>query len=120
MSGSGAHALDRVRRWLDEGLRISVAVNLSVRNLNDESFPDRVAEALIAALASVFAEHPDFLETWPAHCVAGTDGVERTYAAELSGRAASVRLRATDTGSADARMASLSSVEVTRWPLSHR
>ena len=23
-----------------------------------------------------FSEQPDFLETWPAHCVAGTDGVE--------------------------------------------
>jgi nicotinamidase/pyrazinamidase len=23
-----------------------------------------------------FAEHPDFLETWPAHCVVGTAGVE--------------------------------------------
>src|SRR4051794_23115633 len=23
-----------------------------------------------------FAEHPDFLETWPAHCVVGTSGVE--------------------------------------------
>jgi nicotinamidase/pyrazinamidase len=23
-----------------------------------------------------FAEHPDFLETWPAHCVVGTEGVE--------------------------------------------
>ena len=23
-----------------------------------------------------FAEQPDFLETWPAHCVAGTDGAE--------------------------------------------
>jgi nicotinamidase/pyrazinamidase len=23
-----------------------------------------------------FAEHPDFLETWPAHCVVGTDGVQ--------------------------------------------
>jgi nicotinamidase/pyrazinamidase len=23
-----------------------------------------------------FAEQPDFLEAWPAHCVAGTDGVE--------------------------------------------
>ncbi|WP_019807142.1 putative bifunctional diguanylate cyclase/phosphodiesterase [Saccharomonospora halophila] len=39
-------ALDRVRRWLDEGLRISVAVNLSVRNLADTEFPARVAEAL--------------------------------------------------------------------------
>jgi nicotinamidase/pyrazinamidase len=25
---------------------------------------------------SHFAEHPDFLETWPAHCVVGTRGVE--------------------------------------------
>ncbi|WP_024876377.1 putative bifunctional diguanylate cyclase/phosphodiesterase [Saccharomonospora piscinae] len=39
-------ALDRVRRWLDEGLRISVAVNLSVRNLADADFPSRVAESL--------------------------------------------------------------------------
>ena len=23
-----------------------------------------------------FAEHPDYLETWPPHCVVGTDGVE--------------------------------------------
>ena len=25
---------------------------------------------------SHFAEHPDFLDTWPAHCVVGTGGVE--------------------------------------------
>jgi nicotinamidase/pyrazinamidase len=28
------------------------------------------------APGSHFAEHPDYLETWPAHCVVGTDGVE--------------------------------------------
>ncbi len=39
-------AMVRVREWLDRGVRMSVAVNLSVRNLADESFPDRVAEAL--------------------------------------------------------------------------
>lgn len=39
-------ALDRVRRWLAEGLRISVAVNLSVRNLADAEFPAQVAAAL--------------------------------------------------------------------------
>ncbi len=39
-------ALERVRAWMDRGLRMSVAVNLSVRNLADEDFPDRVAEAL--------------------------------------------------------------------------
>ena len=38
-------ALTKVRQWLDRGLRMSVAVNLSVRNLADE-FPDRVRGAL--------------------------------------------------------------------------
>ena len=39
-------ALRRVRSWLDEGFRVSAAVNLSVRNLSDEQFPERVARAL--------------------------------------------------------------------------
>ncbi|GAB2760184.1 putative bifunctional diguanylate cyclase/phosphodiesterase [Amycolatopsis magusensis] len=39
-------SLRRVRKWLDEGLRISAAVNLSVRNLADEEFPRKVVEAL--------------------------------------------------------------------------
>ncbi|GAA4420676.1 EAL domain-containing protein [Actinokineospora soli] len=39
-------SLQRVRKWLDRGLRISAAVNLSVRSLDDASFPERVAEAL--------------------------------------------------------------------------
>ncbi|GGS22867.1 MULTISPECIES: putative bifunctional diguanylate cyclase/phosphodiesterase [Actinokineospora] len=39
-------ALCRVRKWLDRGLRISAAVNLSVRSLDDATFPDRVADAL--------------------------------------------------------------------------
>ncbi|WP_199441714.1 EAL domain-containing protein [Umezawaea beigongshangensis] len=39
-------ALERVRMWLDRGLRMSIAVNLSVRTLADEQFPDRVAVAL--------------------------------------------------------------------------
>ncbi|WP_435120791.1 putative bifunctional diguanylate cyclase/phosphodiesterase [Amycolatopsis thermoflava] len=39
-------SLIRVRKWMDEGLRISVAVNLSVRNLADEDFPAKVVEAL--------------------------------------------------------------------------
>lgn len=39
-------ALRKVREWLDQGLRMSVAVNLSVRNLADSAFPERVAESL--------------------------------------------------------------------------
>jgi diguanylate cyclase (GGDEF)-like protein len=40
------HALTKVRKWLDRGIRMSAAVNLSVRNLEDENFPELVAEAL--------------------------------------------------------------------------
>ncbi|GLZ40001.1 bifunctional diguanylate cyclase/phosphodiesterase [Actinokineospora sp. NBRC 105648] len=39
-------SLIRVRKWMDRGLRIAAAVNLSVRSLDDPAFPDRVAEAL--------------------------------------------------------------------------
>lgn len=39
-------SLQRVRQWLDDGLQLAVAVNLSVRNLDDGDFPDRVIEAL--------------------------------------------------------------------------
>jgi EAL domain-containing protein (putative c-di-GMP-specific phosphodiesterase class I)/GGDEF domain-containing protein len=38
-------ALGAARGWLDRGLRLTVAVNLSVRSL-DDSFPELVAEAL--------------------------------------------------------------------------
>jgi diguanylate cyclase (GGDEF)-like protein len=44
-----AMALDQVRRWLDEGHRIPVAVNVSTRSLLDPGFPDTVAQALSAA-----------------------------------------------------------------------
>jgi diguanylate cyclase (GGDEF)-like protein len=39
-------SLIRVRKWMDEGLRVSVAVNLSVRNLADLDFPSKVVQAL--------------------------------------------------------------------------
>ncbi len=39
-------SLAKARKWLDRGIRMSVAVNLSVRNLEDETFPDWVADAL--------------------------------------------------------------------------
>ncbi|WP_033291150.1 EAL domain-containing protein [Amycolatopsis jejuensis] len=39
-------SLKRVRKWLDEGLRISAAVNLSVRNLADDDFPAKVQREL--------------------------------------------------------------------------
>jgi diguanylate cyclase (GGDEF)-like protein len=39
-------ALIKVRKWMDRGLRIGVAVNMSVRSLANLSFPDMVAAAL--------------------------------------------------------------------------
>ncbi|MGH3813270.1 MAG: putative bifunctional diguanylate cyclase/phosphodiesterase [Pseudonocardiaceae bacterium] len=39
-------SLQQCRSWLDRGLSLSVAVNLSVRNLADTAFPRRVAGAL--------------------------------------------------------------------------
>lgn len=42
-------SIAQCRAWLDRDLRIGVAVNLSVRNLLDTEFPDRVAELLAEA-----------------------------------------------------------------------
>ena len=39
-------ALAQVRRWLDGGHRVPVAVNVSTRSLLDVTFPDTVADAL--------------------------------------------------------------------------
>ncbi|MGB8961202.1 MAG: bifunctional diguanylate cyclase/phosphodiesterase [Pseudonocardiaceae bacterium] len=39
-------SLAQCRSWLDRGLSLSVAVNLSVRNLADTAFPRRVTDAL--------------------------------------------------------------------------
>ncbi|MCA1831008.1 MAG: EAL domain-containing protein, partial [Actinobacteria bacterium] len=38
--------LEECRRWLDRGLEIGVAVNISARNLVDTTLPDQVAELL--------------------------------------------------------------------------
>jgi EAL domain-containing protein (putative c-di-GMP-specific phosphodiesterase class I) len=42
-------ALRQTRRWLDEGLDISVAVNVSMDSLTDLGFADRLTEATLAA-----------------------------------------------------------------------
>lgn len=36
------NALDQARRWRDQGLKLQVAVNISMDNLNSLDFPDRV------------------------------------------------------------------------------
>jgi diguanylate cyclase (GGDEF)-like protein len=40
------HSLHQVRRWHDEGIEIGVAVNLTLRNLHDPTFPLDVARLL--------------------------------------------------------------------------
>ncbi|WNB87184.1 bifunctional diguanylate cyclase/phosphodiesterase [Cellulomonas sp. ATA003] len=47
-------ALDQCRRWREDGHDLTVAVNLSARNVNDEQLPERIAAAL--ALAGVPAD----------------------------------------------------------------
>jgi diguanylate cyclase (GGDEF)-like protein len=42
-------ALRQCRAWQDEGLDLSVAVNLSARNVLNTALPDKVAAALVAA-----------------------------------------------------------------------
>ena len=39
-------ALAQCRSWLDRGMKLTVSVNLSVRNLADAEFPHRVSDAL--------------------------------------------------------------------------
>ncbi len=39
-------ALSAARRWLDRGMRLSVAINVAVGNLADAAFPGEVADAL--------------------------------------------------------------------------
>jgi diguanylate cyclase (GGDEF)-like protein len=41
-------ALRQCRLWLDDGLRVPVAVNVSTQDLQDEEFPDSVAQLLAA------------------------------------------------------------------------
>jgi diguanylate cyclase len=41
-----ATALDQLRNWLDAGLDLSMAINVSVRNLNENSLPELVADLL--------------------------------------------------------------------------
>ncbi len=44
-----ANALAQARRWMDQGIRLPVSVNVSTRCLLDPQFPDTVAQRLLAA-----------------------------------------------------------------------
>jgi EAL domain-containing protein (putative c-di-GMP-specific phosphodiesterase class I) len=40
------NALEQIQRWLQEGLTLPIAVNLSARNLADRECPDKIAQLL--------------------------------------------------------------------------
>jgi EAL domain-containing protein (putative c-di-GMP-specific phosphodiesterase class I) len=44
-----AEALRQCRQWQDDGLELTVAVNLSARNLLNAALPDQISSALVAA-----------------------------------------------------------------------
>lgn len=44
------HALRQVSEWRSQGFELDVAVNLSVRNLQDAQFPERVADLLASSI----------------------------------------------------------------------
>src|SRR5215217_570319 len=65
-----------------EGGSLAVAGGAAVAAAITEHIPTAGYDYVVATRdhhidpGAHFAEHPDFLETWPRHCVVGTDGVE--------------------------------------------
>jgi nicotinamidase/pyrazinamidase len=61
------------------GAAVAAAISEHLRTAGD---PGRVYAHVVATRdhhidpGGHFAQHPDFLDTWPAHCVVGTGGVE--------------------------------------------
>jgi nicotinamidase/pyrazinamidase len=64
-----------------EGGSLAVAGGAAVAAAITEHIPTAGYDHVVATRdhhidpGAHFAEHPDFLDTWPAHCVVGTDGV---------------------------------------------
>jgi nicotinamidase/pyrazinamidase len=64
-----------------EGGSLAVAGGAAVAAAISEYIPSAGYDHVVATRdhhidpGDHFAEHPDFLETWPRHCVVGTDGV---------------------------------------------
>jgi nicotinamidase/pyrazinamidase len=65
-----------------EGGSLAVAGGAAVAAAISEHIPSAGYDHVVATRdhhidpGAHFAEHPDFLETWPAHCVVGTPGVD--------------------------------------------
>ncbi|MEV6347441.1 EAL domain-containing protein [Actinoplanes sp. NPDC051851] len=99
-------ACRQIRTWHDEGLPIAVAVNLSVSNLRDPSFPDQVA-----ALLHRYALPPAALELEVTESVLMTDA-DHALALLTSLRTMGLRLAVDDYGTGYSSLAYLQSLPV--------
>ena len=99
-------ALEQCRSWLEEGLRLSIAVNLSARSLIDANFPNQVA-----GLLERWKIEPGLLEFELTESAMLTDpGRTRLILEELSGMG--IRLSIDDFGTGYSSLAYLKRLPV--------
>ena len=99
-------ALRQCREWLDQGLQLSIAVNLSIRNLLDTEFPDQVAGS-----AHKVEDRARFLELEITESTMLTDPVRTTRVLERLS-AMGIRLSIDDFGTGYSSLSYLSRLPV--------
>jgi diguanylate cyclase (GGDEF)-like protein len=101
-----ATALRQCREWLDNGLDVSVSVNISARMLRDTTFPNRLAQALDVARVPASRLTLEITET------AIMDDVEHTVDILWQLRRSGVRLSIDDLGVGQSSLAYLKRLPV--------
>jgi diguanylate cyclase (GGDEF)-like protein/PAS domain S-box-containing protein len=99
-------ALQQCRTWLDEGLQLSIAVNVSIRNLLDMEFPQQVSQLL-----GKWNVAPRFLELEITESTMLTDPVRTTRVLERLS-AMGIRLSIDDFGTGYSSLSYLSRLPV--------
>jgi diguanylate cyclase (GGDEF)-like protein/PAS domain S-box-containing protein len=99
-------ALRQCREWLDDGVQLSIAVNLSIRNLLDMEFPEQVG-----ALLAKWKVEPRFLELEITESTMLTDPVRTTRVLERLS-AMGIRLSIDDFGTGYSSLSYLSRLPV--------
>jgi diguanylate cyclase (GGDEF)-like protein/PAS domain S-box-containing protein len=99
-------ALRQCREWLDDGLQLSIAVNLSIRNLLDMEFPEQVA-----ALLAKWNVDPRFLELEITESTMLSDPIRTTRVLERLS-AMGIRLSIDDFGTGYSSLSYLSRLPV--------
>ena len=101
-----ATALSQCRSWLDDGVDVSISINVSARVLRDPAFPARLADALEAARVPASRLTLEITET------AIMDDVEHTVDVLWELRRAGVRLSIDDLGVGQSSLAYLKRLPV--------